>query len=139
MRKNQNHISFKKFFQYIILSILLISSTGIQIVKAQDALEPDTIAIYGEIVDNYVNITYELHFDNTGSSEDREIDWEFGIQKDILLSNLSIILGEKIYIGIVKPEMEAEQEYNESVAANETAVLMKQTAEGYSLQCNLEA
>ena len=94
---------------------------------------------YGEIVDNYVNITYELHFDNSESSEDREIDWEFGIQKDILLSNLSIILGEKTYYGVVKPVLVAEQEYNESVEANETAVLMKQTSDGYSLQCNLEA
>jgi len=139
MRKNQKNNSLKKFVQYLILSILIISSTGIQFVKAQDALEPDSIAIYGEIADNYVNITYELHFDNSGSSEDREIDWEFGIQKDILLSNLSIILGEKTYYGVVKPVSIAEQEYNESVEANETAVLMKQTADGYSLQCNLEA
>ncbi|MHA1474944.1 MAG: VWA domain-containing protein [Promethearchaeota archaeon] len=139
MGRKRNNLSLKKMVQYLFLSILLVLSSEIQMVRAQDVLEPDSIAIYGEIADNYVNITYELHFDNTGSSEDREIDWEFGIQKDILLSNLSIILGEKTYIGIVKPEMEAEQEYNESVAANETAVLMKQTAEGYSLQCNLEA
>jgi len=112
---------------------------GIKSVRAQDALEPDSIAIYGEIVDNYVNITYELHFDNSESSEDREIDWEFGIQNDILLSNLSIILGEKTYYGVVKPVLVAEQEYNGSVEANETAVLMKQTSDGYSLQCNLEA
>jgi Mg-chelatase subunit ChlD len=139
MKKMQNNISIKKFVQYLILSILLISSTGIKMVRAQDALEPDSIAIYGEIADNYVNITYELHFDNTGSSEDREIDWEFGIQRDILLSNLSIIIGEKTYYGVVKPVLVAEQEYNESVEANETAVLMKQTSDGYRLQCNLEA
>ncbi len=139
MRKKHNNFSLNKFVRYLILSILLVSSTSIQTVRAQDSLEPNSIAIYGEIVDNYVSITYELHFDNTGSSKDKEIDWEFGIQKDILLSNLSIILGEKTYYGVVKPELEAVQEYDESVAANETAVLMKQTAEGYSLQCIIEA
>ena len=104
MRKKNNNYSLNKIVLYLILSILLVSSTGIQMVRAEDALEPDSIAIYGEIADNYVNITYELHFDNTGSSEDRIIDWEFEIQKDILLSNLSIILGEKTYYGVVKPE-----------------------------------
>ncbi len=129
----------KNLPRYFILGIILLHFSGIKAVAAQDILGPDSVAIHGEIVDNYVNVTYELHFDNTGYAEDREIDWEFGIQKDILLSNLSIFIGNRTYVGIVKPELEAEQEYNASVDANETAVLMKQSYGGYRLQCNLEA
>lgn len=105
---------------------------------ADDTLVPANVSVSGSITDNFVNITYQMVFDNTGSSIAQEVDWFFGLQDSIRLSNLSVILGNKTYWGRVLPEVEAVEVYNESVALNKSAVLVQRYAEGYSVRMNVE-
>ncbi|MCK5302028.1 MAG: VWA domain-containing protein [Candidatus Thorarchaeota archaeon] len=105
---------------------------------AEDALVPADVSASGSITDNFVNITYQMVFDNTGSSIAQEVNWFFGLQDSIRLSNLSVILGNKTYWGRVLPEVEAVEVYNESVALNKSAVLVQRYADGYSVRMNVE-
>jgi len=105
---------------------------------AEDTLVPADVSVSGSITDNFVNITYQMVFDNTGSSIAQEVDWFFGLQDSIRLSNLSVILGNKTYWGRVLPEVEAVEVYNESVALNKSAVLVQRYADGYSVRMNVE-
>jgi len=105
---------------------------------ADDTLVPADVSVSGSITDNFVNITYQMVFDNTGSSIAQEVDWFFGLQDSIRLSNLSVILGNKTYWGRVLPEVEAVEVYNESVALNKSAVLVQRYADGYSIRMNVE-
>lgn len=105
---------------------------------AEDTLVPADVSVSGSITDNFVNITYQMVFDNTGSSIAQEVDWFFGLQDSIRLSNLSVILGNKTYWGHVLPEIEAVEVYNESVALNKSAVLVQRYADGYSVRMNVE-
>jgi Ca-activated chloride channel family protein len=107
------------------------------IVLLCSAFIPD-VSVSGSITDNFVNITYQMVFDNTGSSIAQEVDWFFGLQDSIRLSNLSVILGNKTYWGHVLPEVEAVEVYNESVASNKSAVLVQRYADGYSVRMNVE-
>jgi Ca-activated chloride channel family protein len=104
----------------------------------EDTLVPADVSVSGSITDNFVNITYQMVFDNTGSSIAQEVDWFFGLQDSIRLSNLSVILGNKTYWGHVLPEVEAVEVYNESVASNKSAVLVQRYADGYSVRMNVE-
>ena len=104
----------------------------------EDTLVPADVSVSGSITDNFVNITYQMVFDNTGSSIAQEVDWFFGLQDSIRLSNLSVILGNKTYWGRVLPEVEAVEVYNESVALNKSAVLVQRYADGYSVRMNVE-
>lgn len=104
----------------------------------EGTLVPADVSVSGSITDNFVNITYQMVFDNTGSSIAQEVDWFFGLQDSIRLSNLSVILGNKTYWGRVLPEVEAIEVYNESVALNKSAVLVQRYADGYSVRINVE-
>jgi len=104
----------------------------------EDTLVPADVSVSGSITDNFVNITYQMVFNNTGSSIAQEVDWFFGLQDSIRLSNLSVILGNKTYWGHVLPEVEAVEVYNESVALNKSAVLVQRHADGYSVRMNVE-
>jgi Ca-activated chloride channel family protein len=104
----------------------------------EDPLVPADVSVSGSITDNFVNLTYQMVFDNTGSSIDQEVDWFFGLEDNIRLSNISVILGNKTYWGRVLPEVEAVEVYNESVASNKSAVLVQRYADGYSVRMNVE-
>jgi Ca-activated chloride channel family protein len=103
------------------------------------ALLPTDVSVIGSIIDNYVNVTYEMTFNNTESSVDQGVDWFFGLQDNIRLSNISVVLGDATYWGRVLPELEAVETYNESVAANKSAVLVQRYYDGYSVRMNVES
>ncbi|MFX0053536.1 MAG: VWA domain-containing protein [Promethearchaeota archaeon] len=105
----------------------------------EETLVPTNVSVSGRITDNYVNITYQMVFDNTESSLAQEVDWFFGLQDGIRLSNISVVLGNKTYWGRVLPEVEAVEVYNESVALNRSAVLVRRHADGYSVRMNVES
>jgi len=105
---------------------------------AEDTLVPVDVSISGSITDNYVNFTYQMIFDNTGSEIAQEVDWFFGLQESIRLSNISVALDNKTYWGRVLPELEAIETYNESVSANKSAVLVQRYSDGYSVRMNVE-
>jgi Ca-activated chloride channel family protein len=105
---------------------------------AEDTLVPVDVSISGSITDNYVNFTYQMIFDNTGSEIAQEVDWFFGLQNSIRLSNISVALGDETYWGRVLPEIEAVETYNESVAANKSAVLVQRYYDGYAIRMNVE-
>ncbi len=105
---------------------------------AEDTLVPVDVSISGSITDNYVNFTYQMIFDNTGSAIAQEVDWFFGLQESIRLSNISVALDNKTYWGRVLPELEAVETYNESVSANKSAVLVQRYSDGYAVRMNVE-
>ncbi|MHA1963845.1 MAG: vWA domain-containing protein [Candidatus Thorarchaeota archaeon] len=105
---------------------------------ADDTLDPVDVAVSGCIVDNYANITYRMVFDNTASLIAQEVDWFFGLQDSIRLSNISLVLGNETYWGHVLPELEAIETYNESVEANQSSVLVQRYHDGYSVRMNVE-
>ena len=99
---------------------------------------PDDVTIEGTIIDSYVDVLYEMRFDNTASAEAAEVDWLFELQDGIRLSNVSIVIGEITYWGHVMPEQTAIQEYSAAVEEGETALLVVRTEEGYRVSFNLE-
>jgi len=105
---------------------------------AEDTLVPVDVSISGSITDNFVNFTYQMIFDNTGSEIAQEVDWFFGLQNNIRLSNISVALGNRTYWGRVLPEIEAVEIYNESVSVNMSAVLVQRYSDGYSVRMNVE-
>ena len=105
----------------------------------EDPREPVDVSVIGSIVDNYASVTYQVIFDNTASETDTEIEWFFGLQDGIRLTNISVLLGAEIYWGRVLPEQQAIETYNESVAANKSAVLVQRVYEGYSISMNVES
>ena len=105
---------------------------------AEDTLDPVDVSVSGCIVDNFANITYRMIFDNTASMVAQEVDWFFGLQDSIRLSNISLVLGNETFWGHVLPELEAIETYNESVEANKSAVLVQRFHDGYSVRMNVE-
>ncbi|MHA1912592.1 MAG: VIT domain-containing protein, partial [Candidatus Kariarchaeaceae archaeon] len=106
--------------------------------NAQDLpLAPSSISIQGEVIDNYANISYEIFFDNSASDTDKEISWFFALQNDMRLSNISLALGEELYWGRIMIEQDAIDTYNDSVATNQTAILVTSYQEGYSISFNI--
>ena len=59
---------------------------------------PDDVTIEGTIIDSYVDVLYEMRFDNRASEEAAEIDWLFELQDGIRLSNVSIVIGNLTYL-----------------------------------------
>ncbi|MHA1610878.1 MAG: VWA domain-containing protein [Promethearchaeota archaeon] len=106
---------------------------------ASSNVEPDSVSVWGTIEDNYAEIVYELIFDQTSDVEDEEMEWDFGIEGGIRLSNVSIQMGNTTYYGAVKPIQEAIDDYNQSVDENKTALLIRQIYGGYKLNINLKA
>jgi Ca-activated chloride channel family protein len=107
-------------------------------VQAQTgSLDPQRMSITGSIVDNYVNITYEMNFDNTGSSMSRAVSWFFGLQSGIRLSNVSLVMDKEVYWGEVIPVGEAIEIYEESVEEGKTAVLVTRGLGGYNVDLNV--
>jgi Ca-activated chloride channel family protein len=123
----------------IVILVGIYSPLGINHVQAQeDIFTPDSVGIQGEIVDNYVNITYRMIFDNTASSEARQASWFFGFQEGIRLSNISVEMKNLTFWGRIMEEQQAEETYNESVEANATAALVVRKSGGYEIKINVE-
>ncbi len=99
---------------------------------------PDDVTIEGSIIDSYVDILYTMRFDNSESATASEVNWLFELQEGIRLSNVSIVIGEVTYWGQVMPEQAAIEEYNASVEADESALLVVKSGEGYLVSLNLE-
>ncbi|MHA1902628.1 MAG: vWA domain-containing protein [Candidatus Thorarchaeota archaeon] len=118
-------------------SELLRSSPSFNISEGGE-LDPTSVAVEGQIIDNYANFSYSMVFDNTASSEAREVNWLFGLQEGVRLSNISVVLPEMVLWGRAMPELEAVVLYNVSVQHNETAVLVIRSYEGYTVSFNVE-
>jgi Ca-activated chloride channel family protein len=131
---------FRLVYVVVVGALLLISSGsfGLFVAAQEAALEPTSVTVVGSIVDNYANVTYQLVFDNTGSNESIEVDWTFGLQEGIRLSNMSVVIGNETLWGRAMPEQEAVEIYNESVEHNETAVLVVRVFHGYQLRMNVQ-
>ena len=99
---------------------------------------PDDVMIEGTITDSYVDVTYMMQFDNSASVNAAEIDWIFGLQEGIRLSNVTIVIGDETYLGRVMPEQAAIQDYSAAVEEGETALLVVKSEEGYRVRFNLE-
>ncbi|UCE09354.1 MAG: VWA domain-containing protein [Candidatus Thorarchaeota archaeon] len=108
------------------------------VVAQTDVMDPSSVAIRGGITDNYVNMTYEIFYDNTASSTARETSWFFGLGNGVKLSNISLRLGDNLFWGRAERELEAIETYNESVEAGETAVLVLSRSGGYQVALNVE-
>ncbi len=131
----------KKLLVTIMIGLLCSAIIPMNVMAnliAEDTLVPVDVSISGSITDNYVNFTYQMIFDNTGSEIAQEVDWFFGLQESIRLSNISVALDNKTYWGRVLPELEAIETYNESVSANKSAVLVQRYSDGYSVRMNVE-
>ncbi|MHA2026844.1 MAG: VWA domain-containing protein [Candidatus Thorarchaeota archaeon] len=102
-------------------------------------IDPYEVSIQGSIMDNYANLSYQMMYDNYGSSTDNEVDWFLGLDSGLRLSNISVLLDAVVYWGRVFPEQQAIQIYNDSVEANKSAVLVQRSADGYSVKMNVEA
>ncbi|MGY5864334.1 MAG: VWA domain-containing protein [Candidatus Thorarchaeota archaeon] len=102
-------------------------------------IDPYEVSIHGSIMDNYANLSYQMMYDNYGSSTDNEVDWFLGLDSGLRLSNISVLLDSVVYWGRVFPEQQAIQIYNDSVEANKSAVLVQRSADGYSVKMNVEA
>jgi len=129
------------FLVVLLTFTLTVAALPAQIVAdeiEEVVLAPVNVSVIGSITDNYVNVTYEMTFDNTASSIAQEVDWFFGLQDNIRLSNISVVLGNVTYWGRVLPELEAIETYNESVEANKSAVLVQRYYDGYSVKMNVE-
>jgi uncharacterized protein YegL len=102
-------------------------------------LNPSSISVKGEIVDNYANVTYEILFDNTGSAVDKEVDWYFELQDEIRLSNISVKVGDEMYWGRAMRESQAVITYTQAVESNLTAALVMKEYDGYRICFNAKA
>jgi len=125
----------------LTMSILLMVSMLFQVpqnAKAQSTLNPNSVSISGSVVDNYANYSYEYLFDNTASEEAVEIEWFFELSDGVRLSNISLLLGDLMYWGHAKPEIEAIHEYNQTVQQNRTGVLVRRIGDQYKLSFNIE-
>ncbi|MBS3795633.1 MAG: VWA domain-containing protein, partial [Candidatus Thorarchaeota archaeon] len=127
------------FSLILVIIVGVYAPLGVVHVEAQeDSLTPNSVAIHGEIIDNYSNITYTMSFDNTDSSEARQASWFFGFQEGIRLSNISVEMKDLTLWGRIMEEVEAEETYNESVEANATAALVIRRSGGYEIKINVE-
>jgi Ca-activated chloride channel family protein len=95
------------------------------------------LSIYGSIMDNYANVTYELVFDNSESDSSLQVSWSFALQDGIRLSNISVTQPDEILWGRAMEEQEAVDLYNESVAQNMTAALVLRQGDKYTVSFNL--
>jgi Ca-activated chloride channel family protein len=102
------------------------------------SLKRGNVTIEGAIIDGYVDVIYSIRFDNTASPTPSEVEWLFGLQEGIRLSNVSIEFENITYWGRVMPEQQAIEEYEDEVEANESALLVIRVAEGYRISFNLE-
>jgi Mg-chelatase subunit ChlD len=102
-------------------------------------MDPISLAIEGEIADNFANITYSLVFDNTGSSSDQQVNYQIARPSGLYLSNVSARMGEQTFWGKVMAIQEASQKFNESVEANKSAVLVRSYGESYMVELNIKA
>ncbi len=121
----------------IVVFLMCLAMAPVDVHAQTGLLDPYSISITGTIVDNYANITYEMDFDNTGSSYSREVNWFFGLQTGIRLSNVSVSMGKDVYWGQVIPEAEAIETYEESIEEGKTAVLVTRGLGGYYLNLNV--
>ncbi len=142
----RTHIVLIVTFLFLFSSVSMLSTNEMMHpvmldykLAQSETFSPSEISVVGTIVDNYANFSYEMKYDNTGSSIDREVVWGFDLQDDIRLSNISIILGNETYWGRAEPEQVAIEMYNESIAMNKTAVLVVSTIQGYEITLNIEA
>ncbi len=143
--------------RYILLGfvgiILLVSAMAIPSLLTNDqsnpydgpaasaklgSMLPDDVTIEGSIIDSYVDILYTMRFDNSESATASEVNWLFELQEGIRLSNVSIVIGKVTYWGQVMPEQAAIEEYNASVEADESALLVVKSGDGYLVSLNLE-
>jgi hypothetical protein len=122
----QNHVTFQ------------IASSPSKTMLSGEKIDPFEVSIQGSIVDNFVNVNYQMLYDNYASSNAREIEWFLGLQTGLRLSNISVVLNGETYWGRVLPELQAVETYEESVEANKSAVLVLRTDDGYNIQMNVE-
>jgi len=120
-----------------LLLLMCISLVPGNVEAQSESFEPSSVSVYGSILDNYANLTYEMYFDNSGYQYSREVNWFFGLQSGIRLSNVSMVMGEDVYWGQVIPESEAIMTYEESLEMGVTAVLVTRALGGYFLRLNV--
>jgi hypothetical protein len=108
-------------------------------ISAQSGDEPISLDIGGEIIDNFANISYSLVFDNQNSDEDLSVIYDMREPAPLYLSNVSADMGDEMYWGKVYPISQAQQIYNESVAANKSAVLVTSLNDIYRFEVNIKA
>lgn len=124
------------------LMMCMISSISPQsplISAFSETISPASIAIVGEIQDNYANLRYDITYDNSGSEQDHEIALFIPHQNDLRLTNLTLDLNNTLYVAKIFPEREAQQEYNASIEENKTAVLVISDYSGYYVNVNIKA
>jgi hypothetical protein len=130
-------------YRISLLSILLISIISlngeVSQISAQSGDEPISLDIGGEIIDNFANISYSLVFDNQNSDEDLSVIYDMREPAPLYLSNVSADMGDEMYWGKVYPISQAQQIYNESVAANKSAVLVTSLNDIYRFEVNIKA
>lgn len=123
----------------VFLGLVLLGGMGFTPVSGQSgSLDLLSFDISGTIRDNYANLTYSWQYQNNGGS-DYELAFRFGVDYNLFLSNVSIELTNETYYGQVKPVDEAQQEYEEGVESNKTAVLVNKDGDLYMVQLNLVA
>ncbi|MHA1770021.1 MAG: VWA domain-containing protein [Candidatus Thorarchaeota archaeon] len=122
----------------VTLAMVLTLIAAPPAIAQTTSMTPQVVRVTGEIIDNYINATYELQFVNT-LAQAQEVFWKFPLQTGIRLSNISLELSNATYWGHLLDINEAIQKYNESVQQNKSAILMTQYYGGYALSFNLEA
>ncbi|NHJ14495.1 MAG: VWA domain-containing protein [Candidatus Thorarchaeota archaeon] len=120
-----------------LVASILIGVPGFTSANLVD-LKPDSVSVNGEIVDNYANVSYAMHFDNLESDTANEASWFFGLQEGVRLSNISLHINDEVYWGRAMREQEAIDVYNASVEANETAALVVREYGGYTVTLNVQ-
>ena len=103
----------KRVDHIFLLSIIFLSVITFQFeleaVNGQTGLEPTSLAIDGEIIDNFANITYSLVFDNELSVTDTLLEYQMKAPTGLYLSNVSANMGDNTYWGEVYPIQQAQQ------------------------------
>ncbi len=126
-----------------LLSIIFLSLVTLQFklepANGQTGLQPTSLAINGEIIDNFANITYSLVFDNQASATDTLLEYQMKSPTRLYLSNVSASMGEDTYWGEVYPIQQAHQIFNDSVSANKSAVLVTYSNDIYTFEINVKA
>ncbi|MHA2251234.1 MAG: VIT domain-containing protein [Candidatus Kariarchaeaceae archaeon] len=128
----------KKQYQVLLLMFIILP-LYIEPSSAQSGLLPSSLSIEGVIADNFANISYGLVFDNQDSSEDTQVEYKLAKPEGLYLSNVSAIMGDLVYWGEVNPIKQAQEKYNESIAANKSAVLVSAIADYYLIELNVVA